>query len=465
MITTSPRAQRSAALWLPLVAFVLTLGLAHADDNFKLASIFSDGAVLQRGKPVAIFGTGNPHDPVTVKVGTQSKDGSVGDDGKWTVMLDPIPVGGPYVLHVSSAGVDATVDHVFSGDVYLCSGQSNMQFTLKEATDAHDVMDQASQDTQLHLFGGKWQQPDSKTAGDFSAVGYLFGHALIQDPALANVPIGLIHESFGGSSIESWLSKEALEGIPVDTMSKSMYAGPSGYYDGMIAPITPYTLSGVLWYQGEANAGKPAAYEHLLTTLISTWRKAFNDPNLPFFIIQLPSLKDKWDGYYFTWVRDAQAKVAAEVPGVDLCVTYDTCDGSNLHPKTKHAIGDRLALLARRDIYKEKVVAEGPKEKSVEADVDGTRLHVHFDTAGEAMSGKDGQDVTGFEIAGDDGNYSPAEATIDGTTVTLKSDGVQNPKTVRYAFTGVPKANLINADGLPAEPFRTDTVAPNKEHQ
>jgi sialate O-acetylesterase len=441
--------------WLPLVAVLLNLGLAHAD--FKVAPIFSDGAVLQRGKPVPVYGTGNANDQVTVKLGDQSKSGTVGSDGKWSVMLDPVPVGGPYTLTISSGSNNFTANNVLSGDVYLCSGQSNMQFSLKEASTAARALAAASQNTQLHFYTDGWKNCSAETAKDFAAVGYFFGEALIKDPALANVPIGLINKSVGGTAIEAWIPADALTGLSPAQTSQSMFGLPSSsLYKSLIEPVIPYSLSGVLWYQGEANAGHPEVYEHLLTTLISTWRTAANNPTLPFFIIQLPPLSGKWNGNYFTWLRETQATVAAKVPNVDLITTIDTTDGSNLHPTNKQPVGERVALMARRDIYKEKIVAEGPKFKSVE--VDGSTLKVHFDTAGEAMMGKNGDDITGFFIAGSDGIYKTAKAQVDGDTIVLQNDEVTDPKTVRYAWEGVPENNLVNADGLPAIPFRTDTL-------
>jgi sialate O-acetylesterase len=460
-MTTSfakPPVRMNSWICLALVALVLNAGQACAAD-FKLAQIFSDGMVLQRGKPVAVFGTGNPHDPVTVKLGDQSKDGTVGDDGKWLVMLDPVPVGGPYTLTISSGNSNFTANNVMSGDVYLCSGQSNMQFSLKEASTAAQALATASQNTQLHLYSGSWKNSSPESARDFAAVGYFFGAALTRDPAMANVPIGLIHESLGGTAIEGWIPADALAGVGLTPAltSQSMFNVPaSSLYQSRIAPVIPYSMSGVLWYQGEANAGHPEVYEHLLTTMISSWRAAANNPTLPFFIVQLPPLSGKWNGNYFTWLREAQAAVAAKVPNVDLVTTIDTTDGSNLHPTNKQPVGERIALLARRDIYKEKIVAEGPKFKSL--DVDGNKLKVHFETGGEAMMGHNGEDITGFFIAGSDGVYKTGHAEVDGDTIVLQNDDVPEPKTVRYAWAGVPEANLVDADGLPAFPFRTDTL-------
>lgn len=439
--------------------------------DFKLTSIFSDGMVIQRNQPVAVWGEGNPGAEVEVRLDTQIKKATVSSNGHWQIMLNPIPVGGPYTLKASTPGTTTTVRDVLSGDVWLCAGQSNMQMAVKECHNAAKVLAVASQYTKLRFLdvpkggadqpsasmGGKWQSCTPQTAADFSAIGYFFGTELLKDPVLADVPMGLIDSSFGGTAVEGWIPAAGILGIPPDQMSPSMFnLGPSTLYNGMIAPLVPCGLSGVLWYQGEANAGKPERYEHLLSTLILQWRQAWTNPALPFFIVQLPPYSGKSNGNYFTWLREAQAKVAQTVAHTGLAITIDTCDGSNLHPTLKQVIGKRLALLARRDVYREKIIAEGPIETRVE--IHDSRVRVNFNTAGKALVSRGGDDLSGFSVAGSDGIYQFANATIDGDGVILQSDLVPEPKTVRYAWAGVPEADLYNSDGLPAAPFRTDTL-------
>jgi len=461
---------RKSNVWLILaVQFCFGISL-HAAD-FKLASIFSDGMVVQRNQPVPVWGEGNPNSQVDVQLGDQKATANVSSDGRWQVALNPLPVGGPYVLQASSEGATLSVRDVMSGDVWLCSGQSNMQFGLKESVGGAKAIADASQYPNLRLLevsksasrnpnpsqGGKWVRAAPETAASFSAVAYYFATELLKDPALAKVPMGLIDSSFGGTAIEGWIPKDGLTDVQPQQMSGSMFnIGPSTLYNGMIFPLSPCGLSGVLWYQGESNAGKPELYEQLLTTLITQWRQVWANPKLPFFIVQLPPFSGKFGGDYYTGLREAEAKVAEKVPGVGLAVTLGTTDGSNLHPTNKQPVGKRLALLALRDVYHEKIVAQGPIQQSV--DIQGPVVRVKFDTGGESLVSRSGDELNGFALAGSDGIYQFASATIDGDSVVLRSDRVPDPKTVRYAFAGVPDADLYNSDGLPAAPFRTDDL-------
>jgi hypothetical protein len=267
----------------------------------------------------------------------------------------------------------------------------------------------------------------------------------------------------GATVIESWLPKGALAGFDPKTLAMSMFGiGPSALYNGMIAPLRRLPLAGVVWYQGEGNAGEPARYAQYLPLLIGSWREQLGQLELPFMIVQLPDYAPDWGGVYWQWIRESQAKAATATPHAGYVVTVNTNDGWNLHPQGKHEIGRRLAMLARELVYHEAVTGWGPVFKS--AAVEGRKVRVTFDTGGSALTSGAGP-VEGFTVAGEDGVYHAATAVIDGPdTVVVSSDAVPQPKTVRYAWAGVPRSTLASAAGLPAAPFRTDDQPVAKGH-
>ena len=351
---------------LPFVAIIaafvaISPGVALA--QVKFAPVFSDGAVIQRGMKAPVWGETSPNATVDVQLGSQHRSGRADAQGRWQVAFDALAAGGPFTLNAKSDGSSAEVKDVLVGDVWLCSGQSNMQMSLKETKNGASFVADASKYPNIHLLqmgrggdanpqtkmGAQWTTSTPGTAQDFSAVAYYFAMGLRQDPKLKDVPIGLIDSSFGGTAIEAWTPKEGMEGVKPEQMSGSMFGiGASTLYNGMINPLVPLGLKGAVWYQGEANAGKPQQYAALLSSMITQWRQKFDNPQLPFLIVQLPSFSDKMGDHYFTWVREAEAKVAHTVPNTWMAVTLDTNDGSNLHPIEKKEIGDRLALLARK---------------------------------------------------------------------------------------------------------------------
>ncbi|RYD46002.1 MAG: hypothetical protein EOP85_08275, partial [Verrucomicrobiaceae bacterium] len=279
---------------------------------------------------------------------------------------------------------------------------------------------------------------------------------LHRNPALSGVPLGIIDSSFGGTAIEGWTPKGTLPDIPEDQISQSMFNIPPGnLFNKMIAPLTAYRIKGAAWYQGEANAGKPAVYTPLLKNMMEQWRKQWNQPELPFFVVQLPAFEGKWDGLDFGWQREAQERACKESSQAWSVVTYDTTKGDDLHPLEKEEIGRRVSLLAAREVYGLDVVAHGPVMKGTS--VQGDTMTVTFD--GPVKLSK-GDKVLGFSLAGEDGEYRFAEGRLDGARVLLRAEGIPQPKTVRFAWGGQPDANVINAAGLPAAAFRTDKGEP-----
>jgi len=460
-----------------MIAGFISLGFSARPalaDAVRFGSPFTDHMVIQRGKPIQLWGNAAPASTIAIHLGDQQAEAKAGADGAWHATLKPIAAGGPYSLTASAGPESATISDVLIGDVWLCSGQSNMQMSLGECVDAAAVMAVTHRNLRLGRVGQAWTptpQTTAKidwTAADamhakaFSAVAYNFAHELESDPAMANVPIGILEDCLGGTVAESWIPRQALSSFDPKELQSSMFGiGPTLLYNAMIAPLGESAFTGVIWYQGEGNAGEPQRYAKLLPLLFQTWREQFHDPNLPFLVVQLPDYAPDWGGVYWQWIRESQAKAVASTPSTALAITINTNDGWNLHPQGKHEIGRRLALLARQQVYREKIIGSGPEFKS--AKPDGSRLIVTFETNGDGLSSGTSS-VDGFMIAGEDGVYRSAEAVIDGDSVVLSSATVAMPLTVRYAWAGVPCSTLTNRSGLPAAPFRTDSLPVSKGH-
>lgn len=456
-----------------LAAFFATSVFNVTRADVKLASVFGDGMVIQRDRPVCVWGTADINATVDVTLDGRHASAVADIVGKWSATLPAGPAGGPFTLDVRSGSDSASVRDVLRGDVWLCGGQSNMQMSLGDADGGKTLAADAAEHSTLRLCkvarGGdddrpktnaeiKWTTATPDTAEKFSAVGYFFGDGLLKSPLLNSVPVGLIESDLGGTLAEAWAPKEELAAIDPTTIGMSMFGvRPTSLYNGMIAPLGPVGLKGVVWYQGEGNASNPETYPAKLSAVIRGWRKQFDNAELPFLVVQLPDYLPDWGGVYWQWMRDAQREVADTTPHVGLVTAIGTNDGTDLHPKPKRAIGERAALLARQTVYGEAIVGRGPVFEKIE--VRGDRVTVTFKTDGSTLTAADRNAVKGFVLAGDDGAYRPAVGTITGDrTVDVRSDGVPTPKTVRYAWAGVPDATLVNKEGLPAYPFRTDTL-------
>lgn len=451
---------------LPLLLTAISL---HAED-VRFGPAFSSGMMLQREAPITLTGSGPAGASVNVTLGKTRLTTIVARDGTWKATFPPVGAGGPYPLEVSDGKSKAILDDVLAGDIWICSGQSNMQMGLDEAIGGSDAIANGSSNTTIRLLsvpkagadkpqteiGATWRKCDPESLRKFSAVAWFFAAHLRKSPRLAEVPIGIVDSSFGGTSIEAWTPPGTLPDMDKDAISGSMFGIPPGnLFNRMIAPLTAFPIKGVLWYQGEANAGRPGVYPKLLSNLADRWRDAWHQPDLPFLIVQLPAFDGKMGDLDFGWLREAQAKACSETNRMWLAVTHDTTDGSDLHPREKEEIGRRLALLARHHVFGENIISEGPKLTATE--FVGGRASVTFDQPPKAAAGGT---ITGFALAGADGEFRFAKATAEGNRVTLVADGVADPKFVRYAWGGLPNANLANASGLAAPPFRSDSFPP-----
>ena len=465
-----PNQLMGANCFVKAVAGAALLAFESASAEVRLPQVFGDNMVVQRNQPVCVWGTCDPNANVQVKLGAQSAAGNAGVNGIWQATLPPVAVGGPYTLAVTAVSGTTTLTNVLCGDVWLCSGQSNMQMPVREVDPVEQkaalverpnlrLCSVAKTPSAKRLSSADihWRVCTPDSARDFSAVACFFAAELLKDPALADVPIGLVDSSFGGTTCEGWVPQEALASFKAEDLHDSMFGiKPANLYNGMIAPLGHTAFKGVIWYQGESNSAHAETYPALLGTMISEWRKQFGQPNLPFFIVQLPDYANLWEGFYWPWIREMQAKAAQTIPNTALLVAIGTTDGFNLHPKEKLEIGRRAALLARQVAYGEHIVARGPVFK--EATVESSTIRVKFDTGGDGLASAARDNVGGFAVAGADGEYHFAEAKIEGENVIVGSEEVPHPRTVRYAWAAMPQATLVNKSGLPAAPFRTDTL-------
>ncbi len=527
-----------------------TIASGHvAQATITPGSLFSDNAVLQQKQADPVWGTADPNEPITVAINGQTVKTSANAEGKWRVTLKPIPAGGPYALTITGTGTDAiTLNNIEVGEVWICGGQSNMQYPLKgwkpNAQTLPDV-DKAT-DLLIHVFmvpniigltpqatvPGKWQEANPPTAGNFSAVGYFFGRELRK---ALNVPVGLIYDNWGGTPAQAWTSKEALSAVPelkhyvddeasypdrypkmledynaalakynadkakfdadVDAAKAAGTAVPTNaprkpnmppptekwphgaahLYNGMISPIVGYGIKGAIWYQGESNGNAGWEYKTLFPTMITDWRKRWAEGDFPFLFVQLapftkpntaplPASAGGWPE-----LREAQRLTSLNLPNTGMAVITDVGDIADIHPQRKEPVGDRLALIARAQVYGDKTIEYmGPMFDSLK--IDGANARVSFKHAaglktievhdvsndGPIMATAD--KLVGFEVAGDDMVYHTATATIDGSTVVVTSPDVPKPVAVRYGWAMYPICNLSNAAGIPASPFKTDSA-------
>ncbi len=462
---------RCAAITLLLLAAMTT----PARSALSPASVLTDNMVLQRDQPIPIWGTADPGAKVEVQFGDTHATCTTDSAGHWLASLKSLPANThPQSLVIRSGDGKVSLANVLVGDVWLCSGQSNMQLPLGDAAGGAEFANAHGKNPLIRLLvvpklfaaeprdaqTGHWATVSPDAAQQFSAVGFGFGASLAESPALRGVPIGLIDSSFGGTTVEAWIPAGDLKPFDPGNLGNSMFGKPTEHYNAMVRPLTPLAIRGVLWYQGESNSDRPVIYGKLLDTMILAWRREFHERDLPFIVIQLPAYNAPFQEHFFTWIREQQARVAKRTPGVSLVVSYDTHDGSDLHPREKIPLGQRAAIVARGNVYRENVIATSPEYLSHV--VSGTEVRVVFDTHGSALATRDGSHIVrGFQLAGTDGKYRFATGQIVApNTVMVSAPEVTSPKNVRFAWGAVPNANLVSTTGLPAVPFRTDASPP-----
>ncbi len=451
------------------------MGLAlvgAAQAEVKPASVFSDHMVLQRDQPIPVWGTASPGEKALVEFAGQTKTATADAHGKWRVTLDPMPAcaeGRP--LRIGAT----TLADVLVGEVWLASGQSNMEMTLQTTRHGKEIVAQSAhptirlllvprsvQPTPQDSIKAKWAVCGPESSGRFSAVAYYFGVALQEK---LKVPIGLIASSVGGSAIQQWTRDGAQQPLyrdgkyAVSEQYKKFGGGLSHLYNGMIAPLTPFAIRGVIWYQGESNVGEAAVYDEMLRTLVRGWREAWGGQPFPFYFTQLAPRDYKGPGAGRPLMSEAMQR-ALDIPHSGMALTCDYGRKDNTHPLDKQPVGERLARLALHNVYgMTNIVCHGPVYRA--HSIEGNKVRITFDHAHGGLKSSNGKPLTFFEVAGSDNVYHTAKAEIAGPdSVLVWSEAVPTPTQVRFAWHDVAGANLVNGAGLPALCFRTDKKCP-----
>jgi sialate O-acetylesterase len=443
------------------------LALAAAAD-VEVAPIFGDGMVVQREQPIPVWGRAEPGERVRVQLGPRSASTVAGQDGRWRVHLEALKARGPFDLHIR-AGNEVLFREVLVGDVWLCSGQSNMEWPLSAMEGGELAVARATR-PDLRLFqvrqeaaeepaseiSGSWAKCRPESAAGFSAVGYVFGRELAE---ALGVPIGLVQATWGGTPAEAWTARACMEAEPrlagsLGRPARQSQSRPAALFNGMIAPLSPFAIRGVVWYQGEANVSLEDAYRLLFPALIRCWRTQWAREDMPFLFVQLAGYgkpADRPGDSAWARLREAQA-AALELRHVGMAVAIDVGD-EDIHPRDKLTVGRRLALVALSKVYAHsKTDALGPRFAKL--DLEDGSARVSFANA-QGLAARGGP-PSGFAIAGEDRLWHAAQAKIEGECVVLSSPAVPRPVAVRYAWADRPEVNLYDAAGLPAEPFRTD---------
>lgn len=495
-----------------IIAVVLTFGIASASyGDVKLSTLFRDGVILQRGKPVPVWGTADAGENVSVSFANQTKSAVADKSRKWMIRLDPLKENSTPSQLTATGKNSVVVNNVLVGEVWLCSGQSNMQLPLSASDGAKDEIAQANaplvryfdvkasiEEEPTDDADGAWQDCTPATAGSFTAVGYFFGREVQRE---LGVPVGIIKVSLGGSPIEGWMSGRVLASTPASAPAYKAWEGmkkgyiqraeeyrsklaawneghkdsasdkssddprptrawvdsdrnkPGGLYNGFVYPLEPFALAGFVWYQGEGNVPRSAEYKILFPMLISQWRRDFQQPDLPFLFVQLPNYDQKNDATNESWAWQRESQAAAlKLPNVGMAVTIDIGDPVNLHPGNKKDVGKRLAMIAMNQVYNRKTEDSGPIHEEVTRK--GDSLRIRFTNADGLQI--HGDPAMAFTIAGANRKFVPAQARIEGDAVVLTANGVAKPVAARLNWTNNPSAYLVNKSGLPAAPFRTD---------
>ena len=454
-----------------IIFLILLTTVISLNAQIRLPSLFTDNMVLQQNSEVIVWGWGDYHYEIKV-TGSWSKDTIktwVSPDLKWKIKLKTPAAGGPYKLFMM--GKDTIVlENVMVGEVWLCSGQSNMELTAEhqfnnsenEVKNANfpeirlfNVKRTASETPQENCFG-KSEECSPQTMRSFSAVGYFFGRHLHEN---LDIPIGIINASLGGTPAEVWVSKETVDADPLlkegaERLIKYDWklTKPGVVYNAMIAPLMPFTIAGVIWYQGEGNAETPEGYQKLFRTLIEQWRHGFENA-FPFLYVQIAPYAFE-DRYRAAYIREAQLK-CLDIPKTAMVVVSDLVDDINEgHPRNKLDVGMRLANCALAEVYGvEGLACKSPVYESFKIEKD--RIRIIFSNADKGLVMR-GKELHCFEIAGEERKFHPACAKIDENTIVVWSEEVKAPVAARFSFSNDAIGNLFGYNGLPVSPFRTD---------
>lgn len=469
----------------------------HADD-LRLAKPFSDHMVLQRDVNLPVWGTCKPGDKITVRLGNQEKKAIANDRGDWKVVFRPFPAGQNLVMNVESSGSGVLeLKDILTGDVWLCSGQSNMEFALEQSAGGKEALinahipgirlcrfagiartDDKEWDRKIlvrvnhfEFFTGQWELCEPAASAPFSAIGYFFGKELA---GKLNVPVGLVEIAVGGAPVESFIDQQSLAVTPngrnlsFDWFNNELVmkwcreraarnlgngsAGgglhpymPSYLYQAGISQWAGFPVKGVIWYQGESNAHDAELYKELFPALVGSWRKAWKQPGMPFYFAQLSGI-DRPDWPKF---RNAQRMLAGKVPKAAMVVTFDLGDSLNVHPVRKKEVGERFAWLALRNLYGNAGSPVSPEIKRIKKEQDRIILVCSHC---RSMKSADGAAPREIEIATGEGNFTAAKAIFSGNSIVLETLGI-HPVAIRYGWNPYSRGNLVNESGLPMSTF------------
>lgn len=496
-VTSLPaRAAARCAAAITLAAGLFS-GIGRADVT--LPNIFGDHMVLQQGQKNPVWGKASPGEEVTVTIDKQSQKATADKDGKWQVSLDPLPVGGPYEMKIEGKNA-IKVGDILVGEVWICSGQSNMQWTVAAANDA-DLERLTARNPKLRMINfpqtgsqepiwshddRHWQVCTPENVGSFSAVGYFFGRQLQET---LDVPVGMINNAWGGSACEAWIDRDVLAADPQYKPLLDRWAGieanyekakdsqdvkpqqlkqlessmkgnsrPGNIYNGVLKSHLGYGIKGAIWYQGESNAGRAYQYRELFPLMISSWRKEWKQGDFPFYWVQLADFKaEQAEPGESDWaeLREAQTMTMDKLPNTGEAVIIDIGEGKDIHPRNKVDVGHRLARWALANEYKIDIPFHSPQYKSM--DKQGSKIVLTFEHVGPGWRPFDVAQPVGFAIAGADKKFVWADAKIvEGNKIEVTSSKVAQPEAVRYAWADNPVCNMYSANGLPLTPFRTD---------
>ena len=457
--------------------FILFIGIQSiAFSQTKLASFFSDHMVLQQKEKVSLWGKDKAKK--TIKITTswgENISTKTDKTGKWIVKIQTPSAGGPYSIAIKGSD-EIKLNDVQIGEVWLCSGQSNMQMPVKGFNNQPVLGSQEailngnnsllrvftvtrnSSLTPLDDLTGDWKIASSGTVGEFSATAYFFGNLLQKT---TDVPVGLIVTSWGGARAEAWTDKATLEAfssvkLPTEIPEKQIQQTPTLLYNAMLNPLVGYTIKGAIWYQGESNRNLADEYTQLITSMVTSWRSKWDQGDFPFYFAQIAPFNYGISANS-AFLREAQLNTLKTLKNSGMAVTLDIGDAAFIHPRDKKTVGERLAYWAlAKDYGVQGIEYSGPTYKNML--VKNNTATIVFDNAPNGISSF-GKEITGFEIAGEDKVFYPATAKLKRGKLNITSDDVKIPVAVRYNFKNIAKASIFSTAGLPASSFRTDTWA------
>jgi sialate O-acetylesterase len=487
--------------------FILFLACSiQANAEITMPVTFGDGMVLQRNMPIRIFGEATDGANITVRLNGQEKI-AVSQGGNWLLNLDKIPAGGPYELVIIGDGDTIRFKDVMIGEVWFAGGQSNMAFNLENCIDFEKYLPTAENPKlrflqipltefgPINTNGLQWKNFDKNTVRGFSAVAYFFATELQER---LGVTVGIIGSYRGGTWNENWMTPNSIKNTPelkylfekydreyakykdeadyeqtyqqylIDLKNwkanggwssgqapmapagPKAYQRPSGLYESMIKPLQPYTIKGCIWYQGEGNSSRHEEFKTLFPAFIEGWRKSWQNPELPFYFVQLPAY-----GKGSTWpqFRQAQLECFEKIPHCGMVVSEGCGDEKDIHLKVKKPIGDRLGIAISAVVYKQPHVPYGPQVKKVNYYKNKAKVSFDYCDNGLVLSETN---IDSFEISGEDKKFRVAQIEIKGNTLYIWNNEVQRPKYIRYAYRPYPQMVLFNKEGLPASPFTTE---------